>query len=126
MALASTPITLLSIPVASLCGTPQQVPPYSDCSSSSTWAYWTVLGKGPDILSKQSWKAGYTGSMIQNGKRVDLKNIKPGDLIFYGKTQVSHVAIYIGNNQVVSHGSTPVRKGPVHYRSDFHHARAYL
>ena len=36
-----------------------------------------------------------------------MKNIKPGDLIFYGssKKNCSHVALYIGNNKVV-HAST--------------------
>ena len=40
-------------------------------------------------------------------KRVKMKNIKPGDLIFYGssKRSCSHVALYIGNGKVV-HAST--------------------
>ncbi len=40
-------------------------------------------------------------------KKVKMKNIKPGDLIFYGssKSSCSHVALYIGNGKVV-HAST--------------------
>ena len=40
-------------------------------------------------------------------KSVKKKNLKPGDLIFYGssKTSCSHVALYIGNKKVV-HAST--------------------
>lgn len=40
-------------------------------------------------------------------KSVKKKNLKPGDLIFYGrsKSSCSHVAMYIGNNKVV-HAST--------------------
>lgn len=40
-------------------------------------------------------------------KSVKMKNIQPGDLIFYGssKRNCSHVAIYIGNGKVV-HAST--------------------
>lgn len=40
-------------------------------------------------------------------KRVKKKNLKPGDLIFYGssKASCSHVALYIGNKKVV-HAST--------------------
>lgn len=40
-------------------------------------------------------------------KKVSLKKIKPGDLIFYGssKKSCSHVALYIGNEKVV-HAST--------------------
>lgn len=37
-----------------------------------------------------------------NGVKVSKNNLKPGDLLFYGyKGRVSHVAIYIGNQQVV-------------------------
>lgn len=40
-------------------------------------------------------------------KSVKKKNLKPGDLIFYGRSKrsCSHVALYIGNNKVV-HAST--------------------
>ena len=45
---------------------------------------------------------------------------KPGDLIFYGKGKyINHVAIYIGNGQVV-HASNPktgIRISNVSYRS---------
>lgn len=46
------------------------------------------------------------------GKYVSLKNIQPGDLVFYstnGGKSVTHVAIYIGNNKVI-HARTP-KKG---------------
>ena len=41
-------------------------------------------------------------------KKVKMKDIQPGDLIFYGssKSSCSHVALYIGNGKVV-HASTP-------------------
>lgn len=44
---------------------------------------------------------------LKTTKSVKMKNIKPGDLIFYGssKKNCSHVALYIGNNKVV-HAST--------------------
>ena len=42
-----------------------------------------------------------------NGVKVSTNNLKPGDLLFYGyKGRVSHVAIYIGNKQVV-HANDP-------------------
>ena len=46
-------------------------------------------------------------SQIGDTKTVKMKNIKPGDLIFYGssKRSCSHVALYIGNGKVV-HAST--------------------
>ena len=45
---------------------------------------------------------------MKDTKKVSMKNIKPGDLIFYGysKSSCSHVALYIGNGKVV-HASTP-------------------
>lgn len=39
-----------------------------------------------------------------NGREVSLDEIQPGDLIFYvsrGSSRISHVSLYIGNNQVV-------------------------
>ena len=35
------------------------------------------------------------------GTRVDLSEVQPGDLIFYGGKNIHHVAMYIGNGQVV-------------------------
>lgn len=47
------------------------------------------------------------GGQLHASKKVKLKNVKPGDLLFYGygKNSCSHVAIYIGNNKIV-HAST--------------------
>ena len=44
---------------------------------------------------------------LKETKTVKMKNIRPGDLIFYGssKKSCSHVALYIGNGKVV-HAST--------------------
>lgn len=43
----------------------------------------------------------------KSGKDVPLKNIKPGDLIFYTKNgEINHVALYIGNKKVI-HASNP-------------------
>ena len=40
------------------------------------------------------------------GRSVSYSDIKPGDLIFYGgKGYINHVAMYIGNGQIV-HAST--------------------
>lgn len=47
------------------------------------------------------------GQMV-SVKKVTMKKIKPGDLIFYGRSRssCSHVALYIGNEKVV-HASNP-------------------
>jgi cell wall-associated NlpC family hydrolase len=49
----------------------------------------------------------YSQLVSKSVKKVSMKNIKPGDLIFYGssKASCSHVAMYIGNQKVV-HAST--------------------
>lgn len=45
---------------------------------------------------------------LKDTKKIKMKSIRPGDLIFYGrsKKKCSHVALYIGNGKVV-HASTP-------------------
>lgn len=40
------------------------------------------------------------------GERVELSQVQPGDLIFYGGRSIHHVAMYIGNGQVVHAQST--------------------
>lgn len=45
----------------------------------------------------------YSGSQAQMGKAVKSSEMRPGDLIFYAGSngQVNHVALYIGNGQIV-------------------------
>ena len=45
----------------------------------------------------------YSGSQAQMGTGVKSSNMRPGDLIFYGDSRgtINHVAMYIGNGQVV-------------------------
>lgn len=49
----------------------------------------------------------YSGAQAGRGKRINSSSAKPGDLFFYGKGgKINHVAIYIGNGQIV-HASSP-------------------
>lgn len=86
---------------------------YGDCSSTVAWAYKTVTGM--DIGSN-------TREQIKSSLGIDVdaptspngypneSNLKKGDLIFFGKNGVpSHVEMYIGNGQLMGHGSG---KGP--------------
>jgi hypothetical protein len=103
---------------------PPNAPAYSDCSAAATWCYWTQYGSGPDFLNGENWKAGYTGTLTSHGKSVSCSAMQDGDLVFYG-SPVSHVAIYVGNGKVVSHGSDPVSWVAYNYRS-VNSCRSYL
>lgn len=49
----------------------------------------------------------HSGSQAKMGTQISLSEAKPGDLVFYAKNgTVNHVAIYIGNGQVI-HASSP-------------------
>lgn len=110
-----------------------QFPTYSDCSSSSTWLLWNGLhvlfGVG-DVVNGASWRYGFTGSMLQHGKKIlHEENIRVGDLALYGipGTNGKHVAVCLGGGYVFSHGS---EAGPfktnLHYRPDLMCVRRYI
>ena len=71
----------------------------------------TSLTKGADcsgFTMKVMQKFGvslphYSGSQAKMGRKVTSGNMKPGDLIFYAGSsgRVNHVAMYIGNGQIV-------------------------
>lgn len=59
----------------------------------------------------------YTGYQYQRGRKININEIKRGDLIFYGPNAEYHVAIYLGNGQMIEapeSGST-VKISPVRY-----------
>ncbi|MDE6750485.1 MAG: C40 family peptidase [Lachnospiraceae bacterium] len=62
----------------------------------------------------------YSGAQANSGTKISVSDAKPGDLIFYGKGQtINHVAIYIGNGQVI-HASSPttgIKISNVYYRT---------
>jgi hypothetical protein len=109
-------------------------PFWGDCSSTDTWILWRALhvgfGKG-DIVNGYGWKAGFTGTMVEHGIGVTLStsSLKVGDQIFYGGSfrRPGHVATYIGQGLVFTHGSEP---GPYvtrwNYRSDIQRGVRYL
>lgn len=43
----------------------------------------------------------HSGSQPSYGTRINAEDAQPGDLFFYGSGRISHVAIYIGNGQIV-------------------------
>jgi len=107
---------------------PPSVPPTADCSAFVTWLYWTTFGKYPDYLNNENWSAGYTGSMESSpyGVERSLDAALPGDIVLYGRPTISHVALYIGNSEVIEFGETgPVRHLSIDYRSDRNRLMAF-
>ena len=104
-------------------------PHYSDCSSSATWILWQAYHHFslPDRVNGTRWQHGYTGTLVQHGKRVN-GTPKVGDLVFYGRGwPYEHVAVSLGGRRVFSHGSEP---GPylldIDYRPDRAQVRRYI
>ena len=93
---------------------PPRFPQFEDCSSFATWCYWAAGGPDPNGLNYNG--QGYTGTQIAHG--VECPNPRPGDLVFYGPSHssINHVAVYVGNGNVVSHGQ---ETGPSLYRMDY-------
>ncbi|WP_420830304.1 DIP1281 family NlpC/P60 protein [Corynebacterium uropygiale] len=59
----------------------------------------------------------YTGYQYQQGTKVNINEIQRGDLLFWGPNAENHVAIYLGNGQMIEapqSGST-VQVSPVRY-----------
>lgn len=104
---------------------------YSDCSSLMYWAYKEAYG-----INIGEW----TGAQVEHGYRVafyggksnltraDLKQLQPGDLIFFGGGDAVHVEMYVGNNRLFGHGcGTPSYKNALTYQhsAGFYQARRY-
>jgi peptidoglycan hydrolase-like protein with peptidoglycan-binding domain len=105
---------------------PPKFPTFEDCSSSSTWAYYVAGAPDPNGLNYNG--QGWTGTLCRHGKVVQAGGASPGDLVFYGAGPPwGHVAVYIGNGKVISHGS---EKGPyllpMDYRMDRGEIHSYL
>ena len=66
-----------------------------DCSGLMVTA-WQQVGVGLPRTSGQQYLATI---------HINLKDIQPGDLVFFGKAGSRHVAIYVGNNLVIDAAS---------------------
>jgi hypothetical protein len=108
-------------------------PDYADCSGFATWCLWNGLYATygvRDVVNGARWQYGFTGTMVQHGKRIrSLINVRPGDLALYGNPvgRTGHVAVCVGAGLVVSFGS---EAGPfllrIKYRPDFVQVRRYI
>jgi hypothetical protein len=113
-----------------------QCPTHADCSSFATWCLWNAMQLRfglPDLVNGAGWTAGFTGTMLSRGKRVQhASNALRGDCVFYGTGHPGqHVTIVVGREQgvpmVISFGSEP---GPFYlrfnYLSDVMQFRRYI
>lgn len=106
---------------------PPDYPVWEDCSSMDTWINYVAGAVDPNGFGYNG--LGFTGTMIRHGVEVSIGEAKVADLVFYGRARnaISHVAIYVGNSMVVSHGS---EGGPYYlpwnYRSDMRMVRRYI
>lgn len=101
-----------------------------DCSSTATWLLWNALThvrglRFPDVVNGERWRAGYTGTIAQHGKRVRFdRNIRLGDLILYGPGPTfEHVTVALGNGLCFSHGG---EAGPFKLHIDYRPDRAQV
>jgi cell wall-associated NlpC family hydrolase len=66
-----------------------------DCSGFTSWVIQNVVGKS---IGYGLW------TQVSAGPAVSRANLQPGDIVFFQNTYkagLSHVGIYIGNNQFV-------------------------
>lgn len=110
-------------------GSPLWVPSRWDCSAYVTNCH--VAGGAPNPNGRANDGLGYTGTLIDNGRKVlTVDSLKKGDLIFYGSSSgrpgfpggsPTHVALYAGKvngiHMVYSMGSYPLGFYRYNYRT---------
>ena len=114
-------------------GKPPWVPNRWDCSAFVTNCHYA--GGAPDPNGRGYDHQGYTGTLIDHGAAVpSVDQLDPGDLIFYGHSRPApgfpggsptHVALYVGNGKVLSHGHYPMSYYAWNYRKDVNQFRHY-
>jgi hypothetical protein len=96
---------------------------WADCSSWFTWAYWTIGAPDPNLLG---FTGGFTGTLGERGKHIDVAHAKVGAGFLYGSPPWKHIQLSVGGANSVGCGS---EAGPLYlsayYRSDLNAARAY-
>ena len=103
-----------------------RLPQTMDCSEFATLVYKRAGASDPNGMLFNGY--GYTGTLGARGRFVALSQARPGDLVFYGRGHPwHHVAVYVGHNRVVSHGSDGAPYlCHIDYRGDRGAIRAYL
>lgn len=102
---------------------PPRTPDYLDCSGLAISCYW-ANSLEQKLGNANALGYGNTWSLANYGTAIRSSQLQPGDLVFYGNC--SHVAVYVGDGMVVSHGSYPMRHVNFRYRHDLWGYRRYL
>lgn len=95
-------------------------PPSSwDCSKLTTWAYSIATG-GSGASGGKIQLTPYTYDQVNECEKIEgvspsngSANLQRGDLLYYFEQGAHHVTMYIGNDQLVHAGSTPVNVQPL-------------
>ncbi len=89
-----------------------------DCSGL---IYWVAKQMGKSIPRTSSEQSRY-------GQSVNKNALQPGDLVFFGKSKVHHVGMYVGGGQYIHAPQTGevVKISKLSSRGDYHNARRFL
>lgn len=68
-----------------------------DCSGFTQYVYRKATGK---------YLPHYSGAQMSRAKRVSIRHLRPGDLLFYGSRGSQHVSMYIGKGRMI-HATNP-------------------
>ena len=68
-----------------------------DCSGFVMWVYKHATGKSLPHFS---------GAQMARSQRISIRNLKPGDLLFFGPGGSQHVSMYIGKGRMI-HATNP-------------------
>lgn len=63
-----------------------------DCSGFTKYLYKSVLKKNIPH---------YSGAQMRQSKRINKRNLRPGDLLFWGRSGSQHVSMYIGKGKMI-------------------------
>lgn len=60
-------------------------------------------------------------TQYNDGRKISVSEVKPGDLVFYGNGSIDHVAVYAGNGKVVhaSTARTGIKISDLYYRTPY-------
>jgi hypothetical protein len=87
-------------------------PAYGHRDDCSSWFASVYKSAGLADPSGQRYTAGYTGTLVANGKQISEPEI--GCAVIYGSGAGHHVEMFVGpGNKTIGHGSAPVDAGVI-------------